>query len=245
MGETVVLTLRDGLAILRLNRPRKMNALRLEDLRRILSLLAELRDRGLKGLILHGSGGNFCAGGDLGDLAEASPEEFQTFVKTFEEVIKALYTFPAFTAAAFEGNAMGGGLALGLACDIRYASPTFRWGFSGVRFGAVQPLFITALLFSILGPDRARRWVIAGHRGDAREALALGLVDAIVENPLQAAKERLIQLSEIPSHALALQKEILGQVLTNWAKGNAPYGEMVTHEAWHKATARFRKSGKR
>lgn len=241
MPEALRITQQENLVLLQLHRPQKMNALRPEDLVDLLKTLQRLRETPPKGLILYGSGGHFCAGGDLGSLTDATPDAFQSFVETFEEVVQALYTFPAFTAAAFEGNAMGGGLALGLACDFRYASSTFRWGFSGVRFGAVQPLFITALLFSVLGPDQARRWVIAGRRGNAQEALALGLVEALAENPLEAALARIRNLPEIPAHAIERQKQVLGQILSNWAQGAIPYGDMVRHEVWRQATARFRK----
>jgi len=153
----------------------------------ILEALADLRARGARAVVITGAGRAFCAGADLRDEAKLTPAAVQAFLDADEAVFAALADFPGATIAAVNGYAYGGGFELALACDIRVAARSARLAGVGVTFGLAVS---TARLARVAGEAVALDLLLTGRAVDAGEALALGLVSAVVDDAALAAEAR-------------------------------------------------------
>jgi enoyl-CoA hydratase len=153
----------------------------------ILEALADLRARGVRAVVITGAGRAFCAGADLRDEAKLTPAGVQAFLDADEAVFAALADFPGVTIAAVNGYAYGGGFELALACDIRVAARSARLAGVGVTFGLAVS---TARLARVAGEAVALDLLLTGRAVDAGEALALGLVSAVVDDAALAAEAR-------------------------------------------------------
>lgn len=176
-----------GVALLRLARPEKRNALSraLRDaLCRVLGALEA--DEGARVVVLTGRGPAFCAGFDTAELA-GDPSAFADSA----DYHRRLHEFPKPLVACVNGPALGGGCDLAALCDVRLASTQAAFGQPQVRFGAPA---LYALLRECVGAAAARELCLTGRRVDAEEALRLGLVarvvapDALVEEGLALAR---------------------------------------------------------
>lgn len=191
--DTVLATVVDRVAVLTLNRPERRNALHpemYEALPRLLERFAA--DDGVGCVLLTGAGNAFCAGGDVRDGGSArevpdGDREAQICARTAlladnARIVTLLHTMPKITVAALPGAAVGAGMSIALAADLRIASPAARlipgWAklaFSGDFGGA---WFLTRLV----GPAKALELLIADHPIDADTALGLGLFNRVVDD---------------------------------------------------------------
>jgi enoyl-CoA hydratase/carnithine racemase len=171
----------EGVATLELNRPEVRNALSralLEELSEAL-LSLESRDE-VRALVLFGSGGKaFASGADIAELRERTHREglLAFAARTFQQ----LEDFPRPTVAALEGYALGGGLELALACDLRVGARTAKVGLPEVTLGILPGAGGTWRLQRLVGLGRARELIFTGRILDADEAYALGLLERCVE----------------------------------------------------------------
>ena len=173
----------DDVLTLTLDRPEKANALNAAMLS---TLLGHVRAAGAPRLtILTGAGDAvFSAGADLAEMREGlgtSP--------LWEEVSGALAAMPGLTVAALNGTLAGGAFGLALACDIRFAVPGAAFFYPVAKLGFLPQPSDPARLARLVGPARAKLLLAGGARLDASEALAFGLVDRIVPDPVAAARE--------------------------------------------------------
>ena len=132
--------------------------------------------------------GAFCAGADIGEFALASGDaawRARNFAAIRGTQI-ALARAPKPTLAIVDGDAVGGGCGIAMACDLRIASPRARLGITPAKLGLVYPLHDTRLLVELVGPGQARRLLYSAALIDAVEALRIGLVQ-IVADDLAAA----------------------------------------------------------
>lgn len=166
----------DGTAVLTLNRPEKRNALSRALRGEIVERLAELaQNDGVRAVVLTGAGSVFCAGFDRSELAGGRMEE--VFAEAME-YHRRVYTFPKPLVAAVNGPALGGGCDLAAMCDFRFAATSAAFGQPQVRFGAAAAY---DLMRAVLGAGAAREMCLTGRTYDAQEALAIGLVNRVVE----------------------------------------------------------------
>lgn len=195
--QRVVLTVTDGVADVRLNRPAKRNALDRAMFEAIVATLAELGDRSVDGdvraVVLSGSGGAFSAGidlsllasgsGDLGGLATRShpPANF------FQQVAWGWRALPVPVVAAIEGVCFGGGLQIALGADVRIARPDARLAVMEARWALVPDMAGFPLLRGLLRADMMRELVYTGREVPGTEAAALGLVTRNADDPLAEA----------------------------------------------------------
>jgi 2-(1,2-epoxy-1,2-dihydrophenyl)acetyl-CoA isomerase len=186
-----------NVAWLTLNRPRALNSLDeplLDALDRSLDRLA--RDAEIGALVLTGAGRAFCFGADLGtldagDLA-ARRDRFAALLPLFQQLIRRVAEFPAPTLAVLNGFATGAGFDLALAADLRIASQRVKLGSAFVGLGLVPDGGGTYHLPRLVGSGRALELILLGEPVDAREALALGLVNRVVApGDLEAAASEL------------------------------------------------------
>lgn len=171
----VLLVERSGaVSTVTLNRPERRNAIDGALRTAIRETFAELdADDAIRVVILTGAGTAFCAGIDLADGA-AAPDPARS-----RPVAEPLWRFTKPVVAAMNGPAVGGGLELALACDIRIAAERARFGLPEVRIGSLPGSGGTQRLPRIVGPGRAAAMILTGELIDAAAALASGLVTAV------------------------------------------------------------------
>jgi len=174
---------RDGATIqVILNRPERRNALDLPTLIELLARVNEAaRDQGAHVVVLHGAGEGFCSGADLGTLGELSEQEnpvaaFQPAVEVFQQIVHGLATAPKITIAAMHGFALGSGLDLALACDLRLAAAGTQLACSHVNHGLIPTGGATWALPRLIGLSPAMAMMLSGDPMDAEGAYRLGLI---------------------------------------------------------------------
>lgn len=169
----------DGVAVICLNRPAQRNAMKLAMWLQLASLYNELgADRAVRSIVLTGAGGAFCAGADISQFSalRASPESGSHYQGAVEAAELAIVHCPKPTIAAISGACVGGGLALAVCCDFRFADPTAYFAIPAARLGIVYGVPETRLLVSAVGVTKAKEILYSGRRFDADAAAAIGLV---------------------------------------------------------------------
>jgi len=182
----------DGLALITVNRPAKLNALN----QAVISELAEAfriarEDAAIRAVILTGAGEKaFIAGADIGDIASVDPMEAERISRRGQQIFRSLETLRKPSVAAINGYALGGGLELAMCCTIRIASPNAKLGQPEVKLGIVPGYGATQRLPRLVGRGRALELLLSGEPIDAAEAHRIGLINAI------APQEQLIAASK-------------------------------------------------
>lgn len=184
MSDDVIITLNDRIATLRFNRPDKLNALSRDLLVDSIDALTKWsRDPGVGTVVVTGTGRAFCAGGDVSMMAqdqELSLESDIDRLRQMQEISWLLYNMPKVTIAAVNGFAMGAGLGVCLACDLRIASDQARFGTAYAKVGFGGDFGTTWLLTRYVGAPKAKELFFLSDIIDAPEALRLGLINRVV-----------------------------------------------------------------
>ncbi len=194
----------DGVGHLELNRPEVRNAINVEMISALHMLLDDWARRDdVRCVVLSGAGGKAFAGGaDIAELRERTHKE--AFWGVNQTLFQKLEDFPRPTIAALDGYALGGGLELALACDLRVASKTAKIGLPEVTLGIYPAAGGTHRLPKVVGLGRAKDLVFTGRIVDATEAAQWGLFERFVE--VDALKVALELAAQIAANApLAVQ----------------------------------------
>jgi enoyl-CoA hydratase/carnithine racemase len=182
MGEWIQFEQREKIAVLTLNRPEAANALSKRLLLDLKKLLQTMRDRNdVQTVIITGSGPFFCAGADLKERKGMEVEEVKQAVQLIRSAINEVENLPQPTIAAINGAAMGGGLELALACDIRIAAQDAKLGLTETSLGIIPGAGGTQRLPRLIGKGRAKELIFAARKISGAEAETLGLVEYAVE----------------------------------------------------------------
>jgi enoyl-CoA hydratase/carnithine racemase len=179
----------DGqVAVLRLDRPAKLNALTSEMTAQLAGHIATINDRAdLRAVVLTGTGRAFCAGSDIAELDDyQTPWQFGSR-QDYGDVLRTLRK-PAI--AAVNGHALGGGLELALACDIRVAAQSATFAAPEIKLGWIGGSGQSALLAHSVGPSNAALMLLTGDPVDAATALRWGLVSEITPADALASRAR-------------------------------------------------------
>ncbi len=194
--ETLLLDVRDGLAILTINRPDKLNALNDQVVSELLEAARALKaDRSVRGVILTGAGPKaFVAGADIGDLARQGVLDGRKRSLDGQQMLLAFERMGKPVLAAVNGFALGGGCELAMACHIRIASENARFGQPEVNLGIVPGYGGTQRLPRIVGKGNALYLLLTGEHVTAAEALRIGLVSKVVpQDQLLAEAEKIMR----------------------------------------------------
>jgi 2-(1,2-epoxy-1,2-dihydrophenyl)acetyl-CoA isomerase len=174
----------DRIATLAFNRPEKLNALGQELLAESVSTLRKWStDPAIGVIVVTGIGRAFCAGGDVSNMAKTSDlslEESIDGLREWQELSWLLYNIPKVTIAAVNGFAMGAGLGVCLACDLRIASDQAKFGTAYAKVGYGGDFGTTWLLTHYVGAPKAKEMMFLGDTVDAAEAHRIGLVNRVV-----------------------------------------------------------------
>ncbi len=173
----------DGVGVLTINKERSMNVLNGETIRQLKDFVTEKLPAGnLKVLVVTGAGGKaFVAGADVGQMSQMTTEEFKDYCALGRGAFDCLEQASFPVIAAINGYALGGGLEFALACDIRVASENARVGFPETKLGLFPCWGGTQRSTKLIGPGKTKKLIFTGEMVTAAEALALGLVDKLVE----------------------------------------------------------------
>lgn len=206
MSPCVLTEDRGAVRVVTLNRPDKRNAIDLE-LRVALAEAIEtaMVDPVVRCLVLTGSSGTFCSGGDISTMKRQPKEQTVPRAEAAQRVIKAIWGGTKPVIAAVEGFAFGAGTALAIACDrvVAASDSTFSTTFTGV--GLAGDMGVFASLPARVGPAVARQLMLMPRRVSAAEAGELGLVDRLAEpgEALHAALADADSIADGPPLALA------------------------------------------
>jgi enoyl-CoA hydratase len=193
-----------------LNRPEAMNALDSGMLGELETSLAELeKDETIRVIIITGDK-NFCAGADIREMMEMSPEEAGKFAELGHRVFDRIENCAKPVIAAVKGYALGGGCELALACDIRIAGESARLGQPEVKLGLVPGFGGSQRLTRLVGTSRAKELILTGKIIDSSEAEFIGLVNRIVPDPelIEKTEETALLIERASPHAVKLAKEL-------------------------------------
>jgi len=169
-----------GVATIRLDRP-PMNALNTELQEQLRAAADQLtRDRAVRAVVLYGGEKVFAAGADVKEFAGQSHEDMVRDAGRLSSALSALAAVPKPVIAAVTGYALGGGCELALTADFRVSADNAKWGQPEILLGIIPGAGGTQRLPRLVGPARAKDLIYTGRFVDADEALAIGLVDAVV-----------------------------------------------------------------
>ena len=236
MTTDLIEQVKDGVAVLILNRPDRLNAMSRPMLDALLEALPRLADDPEIGVVvLTGAGRGFCAGGDVKAMAEGTElggqtmEEKAQALRSRMETSRWLHEMAKPTIAMMRGPAAGAGLSLAMACDMRIASDTVRLGTAFARVGYSGDFGGSYYLTQLVGTAKARELYFTADLLDAQQALGLGLVnrvvaDARLEEETMALASR---LARGPRVAYRYMKRNMN------AAESASLKELLDLEAWH------------
>ena len=212
----------DGVATLTLNRPERKNPLTFEsyaELRNLFRALNSATD--VKVVVLTGSGGNFCSGGDvheiIGPLTQMTMPQLLEFTRMTGDLVKAMRLCPQPIVAAIDGICAGAGAMLALAADLRLGTAHAKTAFLFTRVGlAGADMGACALLPRLIGQGRASELLFTGRAMSAEEGLNWGFFNALhmPETLMDAAQKLAHELASGPTFAHAMTKTMLHQ---EWA----------------------------
>ncbi len=217
----------DGVARLTLNRPDALNALdraMAGALEAALSRVATMDDARV--LLVAGRGRAFCAGNDIAEMGEVTGPEAEALARRWAAIMERFAALPQVTIAVVDGHALGGGLMLAVAQDLRIASDRARFGLPEVTLG-FNPAYGIARLLDVLGGGHGRDLLLTGRTLHATEALRIGLVNRVVAAPTLAetAAAWAAEIAKSPREGLAATKEIVAAIRTGRPGGDpAAYG---------------------
>jgi enoyl-CoA hydratase len=171
----------DRIATLTVNRPDKLNALNSDIMGELGAAIDELRSRDdVGGVILTGAGRAFIAGADISELASQSPLDARRRAMRGQDVFRQFELSPKPVIAAVNGFALGGGCELAMACHVRLAADTAKFGQPEVKLGLCPGYGGTQRLPRLVGTGRALQLLLTGEIIDAAEAYRIGLVNRVV-----------------------------------------------------------------
>jgi enoyl-CoA hydratase len=188
--ENLLLETGEGIATITINRPAAMNAL-------TVSMIAELEDlvvevvsaREVRAVVLTGAGTKaFVAGADIAEMREMNSTQARDLALRAHRVYAAIEQSPKPFIAAVNGYALGGGCELAMACDIRLASESAKFGQPEINIGILPGFGGTQRLPRLVGKGRAMEIILAGEMVDAREAMRIGLVNRVVAQDMLLAE---------------------------------------------------------
>jgi enoyl-CoA hydratase/carnithine racemase len=228
VGEFVRLEVQDGVGTIRLDRP-PMNAINEELTRDLLTVAQEAGRRDDVGaVVIYGGEKVFAAGADVKMMASMSPAEVRPMIQGLQDVFNTVEDIPKVTIAALTGFALGGGCELALCADFRYAAGGAKIGQPEILLGIIPGAGGTQRLPRLIGPARAKDLIYSGRQLEAKEAMEIGLVDKVTDDPYAEAVEAAARYAKGPRMAQRAAKASI-----NWgARSDLRTGLIIEQETF-------------
>lgn len=215
--ETVQLEMREAVCLLTLNRPERLNALNVQVANDFKAAIAAALEGGARAIVLTGAGRAFCAGGDLREMQEMAKHEgrveafFDEPLRRLNEAILLIRKTPVPFIAAVNGVASGGGCNLALACDLVIAAESAKFNQAFIKIGLTPDCGATFILPRLVGWKRATELLFTGDLIGAKEAAAMGMINAAVPDDelMKTAMSMAQRLAQAPTAAIAQIKMLL------------------------------------
>lgn len=216
-------SLQGQLAVVRLERPEKRNALTRPLIAQLTAELVRLaEDDSVRGIILAGAGPSFCAGVDLHEFADGTPESASALIRGLAELCASVRDNPKPIACTIQGYCLGGALELAACCDLRVCAPDAQLGMPEVLLG-IPSVIDAVMLGHLIGVGRARELLLTGDPISGQTAYGWGLVTRLApaSDLIEVARELLGKITRHESAVVAAQKRLH----QDWLE--LPYSEAV------------------
>ena len=222
MSDRVTVMISDGVADVRLNRPEKHNALDLTMFDSLASVARRLStDKRLRAVVLSGEGPSFCSGLDFPWLQAAGEGAMVLFdrdddgpANRAQRAAWAWTEVPVPVIAALHGYVYGGGLQLAMATDIRFATPDARLSLMEIKWGLVPDMSGTQTMRHLVSLDVLKELTFTGRIVEGAEALSLGLVTHVADDPMEAARALADRIASRSPDAVRAAKRLLDRAVT-------------------------------
>jgi enoyl-CoA hydratase/carnithine racemase len=218
----------DGVAWLTLARPEALNALDTRMTEALADAVEQVAARDDVGVVVvTGRGRAFCAGNDITEMTRLTPQDAEALTTRQGRLMERFGELPQVTLAAVDGHALGGGLMLAIAQDLRLASDRARFGLPEVTLG-FNPGYGIARLLDVVGGGHGRDLLLTGRTIRSADALRMGLVNRVVAAPtLEAtARQWAAEIAALPRAGVAAAKRCVAAV-----RRGAPGGEPAAYAA--------------
>jgi enoyl-CoA hydratase/carnithine racemase len=186
----ILVTTRDSIGVVSLNRPEARNAVTLGMWRELAGIFSSLAaDDSVRAIVLMSSGADFCVGADVSEFDKIRENRDQSarYEVSVDACSAAIANVAKPVIAAISGYCLGGGCHLALACDFRLADHSAKLGIPSAKLSIVYGVNSVQRLLAIVGLANAKRMLYTGERYDAARALSMGLVDEISDDAVSAA----------------------------------------------------------
>jgi enoyl-CoA hydratase/carnithine racemase len=230
----LVVAVQDGVATVTLNRPQRRNAVTLAMWNGLGELFGRFAtDDGVRAVILTGTGEHFCAGADISEFAAVrnSAESGHAYDHAVDVCSDAILHIAKPTIAAIRGFCIGGGSGLALACDFRFAAPSAVFAITAAKLSIVYGMRETQNLLALVGISNAKKILFSAERFDTDEALRIGFLDRIADDPIAAAHDFAALLARNAPLSIAGAKTILNGL----AQGTGALDFSKAHEVIERA----------
>jgi len=210
--ENLVVEKDGNVAIVKINRPKVMNALNTSVLNEIRDVFNELdADEDVYCCVLTGEGKAFVAGADIAEMKDMSGEQARAFSENGQDAFRTIERISKPVIAALNGFALGGGLELAMACDFRLASEKARLGQPEVSLGVIPGFCGTSRLRRLIGEGNARLLLLTGEMVTAQDALRMGLVQGVFspETLMEEVMEKAKSIASRGPQSLRMMKKIM------------------------------------
>ncbi len=219
--ENILFEKEEGIAVLKINRPEKLNSLNTKALQELEAALNVIdKDSEISVVILTGSGDRaFIAGADIAEMKDKNEEEGRKFAELGHRITAKIEAMGKPVIAAVNGYALGGGCEMAIACDIIIASENAVFGQPEVSLGICPGWGATQRLARWIGIGRAKELIYTGNRIDAKEAEKIGLVNKVVplEKLMSAAREIANKIASNAPLAVKYAKQAINEGVTQGA----------------------------
>jgi methylglutaconyl-CoA hydratase len=223
--KTLLVDEADGVLTVTLNRPDVHNAFNDELISEAIDLFGGIGASRVQGVVLRGTGPNFCAGADLNWMSRMVAYTREENVRDSSKLAK-MYALinecPLPVIGRIQGAAIGGGVGLVAVCDIAIAARDAKFGLSEVKLG-ILPAVISPYVIAKVGETHARALFLTGERFDAERALRIGLVHRIVDDVDAAVAETITALKSSGPEAVRECKKLIAHVASNPLIDAIPY----------------------
>ena len=226
--ECVIYDKQDGVAVIRLNRPKVLNAMNKRLWLDMQAALEDARaDEAIKVVVVTGEGRAFSTGADLKESKTRSIEDYRDYLVSLQEVSRTIIRFEKPTIAAVNGFAIGSGYELALACDIRIAAEEAKIGSPEAKVTSSVTGGAFRLVQNLIGPGKARELLFTGEYIDGVEAQRIGLVNRAVpaEKLMETVMEMAAKIAANSAFSLKMIKKGL-----NMAQGETSLEALMDFE---------------